>query len=163
MKPLVTIGITAGILAGLWTQYSTLLGLITWVGFLSWACFFAAGGKKGGLLKAIPANLSGVLWGAAIVWGAANLPVPAALGISVAIAVVAMCVQARWSVLAFIPGTFAGCAAYFGTTFDAAGTCIALIAGAGLGWFSEYTAGLLTNAGKKQPAPASETEKQPAI
>lgn len=37
MKPLVIIGITAGILAGLWTQFSTPLGLITWVGFLSWA------------------------------------------------------------------------------------------------------------------------------
>ena len=34
MKPLVTIGITAGILAGLWTQFSTPFGLITWVGFL---------------------------------------------------------------------------------------------------------------------------------
>ena len=74
MKPLITIGITAGILAGLWTQFSTPFGLITWVGFLSWACFFAAGGKRDGLLKTIPANLTGVLWGAAIIWGAANLP-----------------------------------------------------------------------------------------
>jgi hypothetical protein len=54
MKPLVTIGLTAGILAGLWTQFSTPFGLITWVGFLSWACFFAAGGKRIGLLKNCP-------------------------------------------------------------------------------------------------------------
>jgi hypothetical protein len=160
MKPLVTTGITAGILAGLWTQFSAPLGLITWVGFLSWACFFAAGGKRAGLLKTIPANLSGVLWGAAIVWGAANLPIPGALGISVAIAAFALCVQARWTVLGFIPGAFAGCAAYFGTTFDAAGTCLALIAGTGLGWLSEYTASLLTNTGKKAQTPAPITETQ---
>jgi hypothetical protein len=160
MKPLVIIGITAGILAGLWTQFSTPLGLITWVGFLSWACFFAAGGKRAGLLKTIPANLSGVLWGAVILWGAANLPIPGALGISVAIAAFAMCVQARWSVLGFIPGAFAGCAAYFGTTFDAAGTCLALIAGACLGWLSEYTAGLLTT-GRKDQTPAPVADSQP--
>lgn len=162
MKALVTIGITAGILAGIWTQFSTPLGLITWVGFLSWACFFAAGGKRAGLLKSIPANLSGVLWGAAIVWGAATLPISGALGISVAIAAFAMCVQARWSVLGFIPGAFAGCAAYFGTGFDLTGTCVALIAGACLGWLSEYTAGLLTKAGKKAQTPAPLSQTQPA-
>ena len=63
--------------------------------------------------------------------------------------------------LGFIPGAFAGCAAYFGTTFDAAGTCLALIAGASLGWLSEYTASLLTNAGKKAQTPAPLTETQP--
>jgi hypothetical protein len=78
----------------------------------------------------------------------------------VAIAAFAMCVQARWTVLAFIPGAFTGCAAYFGTTFDAAGTCLALIAGAGLGWLSEYTASLLTNTGKKAQTPAPITETQ---
>lgn len=75
-----------------------------------------------------------------------------------------MCVQACWTALGFIPGAFAGCTAYFGTTFDAAGTCLALIAGAGLGWLSEYTAGLLTNAGnKKEPAPARNAETQPVV
>ena len=44
---------------------------------------------------------------------------------------------------------------------DAAGTCMALIAGASLGWLSEYTASLLTNAGKKAQAPAPHTETQP--
>src|SRR6478672_5971694 len=161
MKALVIIGITAGVLAGFWAEYSTPLGLITWVGFLSWACFFAAGGKRAGLLKTIPANLSGVLWGAIIVWGAANLPIPGALGISVAIAAFAMCVQARWGILAFIPGAFAGCAAYFGTTFDAAGTCLGLIVGACLGWLSEYTAGLLTTGRKKDQAFVPVADTQP--
>ena len=70
-----------------------------------------------------------------------------------------MCVQARWSVLGFIPGAFAGCAAYFGTSFDAAGTSLALVAGACLGWLSEYTAGLLAT-GKKDPTPAPAADTQ---
>ncbi|KAA0977192.1 DUF1097 domain-containing protein [Paeniglutamicibacter gangotriensis] len=161
MNPLVAIGITAGVLAGLWTQFSTPFGLIPWVGFLSWACFFAAGGKRAGLLKTIPANLSGVLWGSAIVWGSATLPIPGALGISVTIAAFAMCVQARWSLLSFIPGAFAGCAAYFGTGFDLPGTCLALIAGACLGWISEYTAGLILAATKPVTAPTPATQPTP--
>jgi len=150
MKALVIIGITAGVLAGFWAEYSTPLELITWVGFLSWACFFAAGGKRTGLLKTIPANLTGVLWGAAMVWGASTLPIPGALGISVAIAAFAMCIQARWSVLSFIPGAFAGTAAYFGNNLDLLGTSLALVIGACLGWISEFAAGLIMNAGNRK-------------
>lgn len=149
MKALVIIGITAGVLAGFWAEFSTPLGLVTWVGFLSWACFFAAGGKRTGLLKTIPANLTGVLWGAVMVWGASTLPIPGALGISVAIAAFAMCVQARWSVLSFIPGAFAGTAAFFGNELDILGTSLALIIGACLGWISEFAAGLIMGAGGK--------------
>ena len=51
-----------GVLAGLWTQVSVELGLITWVAFVSWATFFAAGGGREGLTKGLAANLSGVAW-----------------------------------------------------------------------------------------------------
>ncbi len=68
-----------------------------------------------------------------------------------------MGVQARWSALAFIPGTFAGMRSLLRHHLRRR-RHIALIAGAGLGWLSEYTAGLLTNAGKKQAAPAPQTE-----
>lgn len=158
MKALVTIGITVGILAGLWTQLSTPFGLITWVGFVGWACYFAAGGKREGLIKAIPASLSGALWGSAIVWTAGAVTLPAILPISVGLAAFAMCVQARWRVLSFIPGTFAGCAAFFGTSFDFAATCLALTVGAFLGWLSEYAANRITAISAKAEAPA---EAQP--
>ncbi|WP_066288153.1 DUF1097 domain-containing protein [Arthrobacter sp. B6] len=153
MKALVTIGISVGILAGLWTQFSTPFGLITWVGFVGWACYFAAGGKRDGLLKAIPATLSGALWGSVIVWTAGAVALPVALPIAVSLAAFAMCVQARWRVLSFIPGTFAGCAAFFGTSFDLSATCLALALGAGLGWLSEYAANLTTGFSSKREAP----------
>jgi|GEM_PF-6628155 len=45
------------------------------------------------------------------------------------------------------------------TTSEAAGTCLALIVGACLGWLSEYTAGLLTTAKRDQaPVPIAETQ-----
>jgi len=117
--------------------------------------FFAAGGKRTGLLKTIPANLTGVLWGAAMVWGASTLPIPGALGISVAIAAFAMCIQARWSVLSFIPGAFAGTAAYFGNNLDLLSTSLALVIGACLGWISEFAAGLIINAGSRKSGAAA--------
>jgi hypothetical protein len=39
------------------------LTLITWVGFVAWACYFAAGGGREGFLKGLAANLAGALWG----------------------------------------------------------------------------------------------------
>jgi hypothetical protein len=108
MKALVNIGITVGILAGLWTQFSSSFGLITWVGFVGWACYFAAGGKREGLMKAVPASLSGALWGGAVVWTVGLATFPAVLPISVGVAAFLMCVQARWKVLSYIPATFAG-------------------------------------------------------
>ncbi|MFF1255097.1 DUF1097 domain-containing protein [Pseudarthrobacter sp. NPDC058329] len=158
MKALVTIGITVGILAGLWTQFSTPFGLITWVGFVGWACYFAAGGKREGLLKAVPATLSGALWGSLIVWTVGAVTLPAAMPIAVGLAAFAMCVQAKWRLLSFIPGTFTGCAAFFGTSFDLAATCFALALGTGLGWLSEYAANRISAVSSKAEAPSQQAQ-----
>ena len=71
MSFLVAVGISVGILAGLWTGVSTqyaAFGLVTYVGFLSWASFYAGGGKVKGLKDSLILNFSGVLWAWLIVW-----------------------------------------------------------------------------------------------
>jgi hypothetical protein len=113
MKPYIGVGLSVGVLAGLWTQVSGDLGLITWVAFVAWACFFAAGGGATGFFKGLSA-------------------------IGVGIAALAMCLQAGWAPLSFIPGAFAGTAVFFGTQLSFWPTTVSLIIGAALGWLSAF-------------------------
>ncbi|MBC7517497.1 MAG: DUF1097 domain-containing protein [Microbacteriaceae bacterium] len=150
MKPYTAVGITIGVLAGIWTQVSISLGLITWVAFAAWACFYAAGAKRTGFLKTLPSNLSGVAYGWLIVWAAGAMGGwPGALAVCVAVGAFLMCIQANWSVLSFIPGAFVGTAAFFGTSGNWSGTVIALVAGVSLAWLSGWTADLLVRATTK--------------
>ena len=140
MKNFLGVGVAVGVLAGLWTQVSVELTLITWVAFVSWACFFAAGGGREGLTKALAANLSGVAWA----WVASKFLEQATWNGAVALAVtvlgVVLCLQAALPLLSFIPGAFVGTAVFFGTSFDLGGTVLALVVGACLGYVSELLA-----------------------
>ena len=51
MKNYVGVAVSIGVLAGIWTQVSSSLELVTWVGFLAWACYFAAGGGRVGFTR----------------------------------------------------------------------------------------------------------------
>lgn len=136
MKNYLGVGISVGVLAGLWTQVSVQLGLVTWVAFIAWACFFAAGGGATGFRKGLAANLSGVVWGWLASLVAARVGFPGALAIIVTVLAFVLCVQAAASLLSFIPGAFAGTAVFFGTSFAFWPTVLALVAGACLGWAS---------------------------
>ncbi|MGA8208767.1 MAG: DUF1097 domain-containing protein [Nocardioidaceae bacterium] len=133
MKALLGIGISVGVLAGVWTYVSVELGLITWVAFIAWACFFAAGGGTEGLRKGLAANLAGVAWGYLISLVLELNGSTIVLALAVTVVGFILCVQAAWSVLSFIPGAFAGTAVFFGTAFDLWGTVLALVIGAALG------------------------------
>jgi hypothetical protein len=141
MSFFVAAGISCGVLAGIWAQFSGTFGQLTWIGFISWACFYAAGGKVEGMKKTLAANLSGVFWAFAIIVIMGLMPnFPFALGVAVIIGAFAMCAQAHVSFLGFIPGSFAGCAAAFGNALDYKVTIISLICGAVLGYISEVIA-----------------------
>lgn len=141
MSFFVAAGISIGVLAGIWAQFCGNVGLLAWVGFVSWACFYAAGGKTAGLAKTVAANLSGVFWGFIIVMIMNLMPgFPFALGAAVIVGAFFMCAQAHISYLAFIPGAFAGCASTFGSGLDYWATAISLICGAVLGYLSEIIA-----------------------
>ncbi len=133
MKSLLGIGISVGVLAGVWTYVSVELALITWVAFIAWACFFAAGGGTEGLRKGLAANLAGVAWGYVISLVLQVNGSTLVLALAVTVVGFILCVQAAWSVLSFIPGAFAGTAVFFGTSFDLTGTVLALVIGAVLG------------------------------
>ena len=147
MKRLIALGISIGVLAGLWTVLAltvTSIGgwqapLVVWIGFAAWATFYAAGGRVPGLTKALGSNLSGLLWGFALLWAATRVSEGSAvvLGLFVALAAFGMCVQAAVPLLAFIPGAFVGAAAFFGSGGVFWATAVSLVAGALLAYASE--------------------------
>jgi len=147
MKALIGIGISVGVLAGLWTYVSVELALITWVAFVAWACFFAAGGGTSGLAKGLAANVAGVFWGWVISQGLTNLSDSTlALALMVTVVGVVLCLEAALPLLSFIPGGFAGTAVFFGTAFDLTGVLIAVVAGGLLGLVSERLGALIQSA-----------------
>ncbi len=138
MRALLGIGISVGVLAGLWTYVSVELALVTWVAFVAWACFFAAGGGRSGLAKALAANVAGLGWGWVISQGLDHLSGSTlALALMVTVVGFVLCLEAALPLLSFIPGGFAGTAIFFGTAFDLTGALIAVVAGALLGIVSE--------------------------
>ncbi|MGY1683561.1 DUF1097 domain-containing protein [Geodermatophilus sp. SYSU D01176] len=147
MKRLIALGTSIGLLAGLFTWVAlsvTSIGtwqapLVVWIGFAAWACFYAAGGGVTGLAKGLAANVSGLLWGFALLWAATQVSAGSAavLGLFVALAAFGMCVQAAVGPLSFIPGAFVGAAAYFGNQGVFWATLASLVAGALLAYSSE--------------------------
>ena len=162
IKPLVGIGISVGVLAGLWTYASVELALITWVAFVAWACFFAAGGGTTGLAKGLAANVAGVFWGWVISQGLENVSASTlALALMVTVVGFILCVEAALPLLSFIPGGFAGTAVFFGTGFDLGGVLIAVVAGALLGIVSERLGAMIQSAVDGR-APAHAPDATPA-
>jgi uncharacterized protein DUF1097 len=153
MDVLVALGISIGILIAGWT-YVALgvegVALPVWAGIVAWGCFFAAGGKTTGLTKTIASNLSGVFWAfvALYLHGSMGGGV-GTLALLVGVIALIMVVQAKISLLSFIPGAFLGAATAVSVVVGAAGkfphpwarTAIALVLGALLGYLSEMLAG----------------------
>ena len=154
MKGLLGIGISVGVLAGAWTYVSVELALITWVAFVAWACFFAAGGGTGGLAKGLAANVVGVFWGWVISQGLTLSGSTLALALMVTVVGFILCIEAALPLLSFIPGGFAGTAIFFGTAFDLTGALIAIVAGALLGIVSEKLGAAIQHA--IEPAPQTD-------
>lgn len=164
MKALLGIGISVGVLAGLWTYASVELALITWVAFVAWACFFAAGGGTTGLTKGLAANVAGVFWGWVISQGLENVSGSTlALALMVTVVGFILCVEAALSLLSFIPGGFAGTAVFFGTSFDLVGVLIAIVAGAALGIVSEKAGALIQSRIDGPVRHASVPDRSPAV
>lgn len=145
MGLLTALGIVIGLLVAVWVYVSVgvpSLGLIVWVGVIGWASFYAAGGGVTGLKKAIACNLAGaIIAGIAATLAGVIGGGLITLCILLAIAVFIMCVMAKVDILSFIPGSFLGAAAFFGSgvKLDASIVMllVSLICGVVLGYVSE--------------------------
>jgi hypothetical protein len=154
MDALVALALSIGVLIAGWTYVALGPGALpVWAGIVAWGCFFAAGGKTEGLTKTIAANLSGVIWAffALTAWGKLGGGVPV-LSALVGVAAICMVLQAKISILAFIPGAFLGAATAVSVVVGANGTwsktILALVIGAVLGYLSEMLAGAISKPAK---------------
>lgn len=149
----VALGISIGVLAGVLCIICSLLGstgiptlaLAAWPGFVSWACYFAIGGKPSGMGKVMAANTAGIIMAGIILiltglFGGTDI----ALAIAVVIGAFILCVEAFWKPLSFIPGAFCGCACAFGfgASFPQWEAMIAVAISMWLGAFLAYLSDL---------------------
>ncbi len=139
MSYLLAVGITVGLLAGVWVHLSGVVGFIGFAGFLGWASYFAAGGGVRGAKSSLLTNLSGVFWGICTIAICGLLPSVPGILFTILFAAV-MCWQAKIEMLGFIPGTFIGNAAFYASGNDWQGTAVGLVCGIALGLLSDVLA-----------------------
>ena len=150
MTYLISVGVTVGILAGLWCFAADSFGLISFAGFLGWATYFAAGGDVKGVKLGLCSNLSGVIWGVLTLTFCGMFPNVPYYFFTIIFAAI-MCWQAHAELLSFIPGTFIGNATFYAV--NALGgspelTAIGLACGIFLGIISDKSARFLTKNGE---------------
>jgi hypothetical protein len=155
------VALSVGLLVWGWTSLSfTYLEprILTWVTFLTWASFFAAGGGRGGLTKSIASGILGTLASAAVIWIHTEIA-PSAHSVPVLCLLLAvlgwfLCIVASRTLLSCIPASFIGSAAFFaaGSPMDSKLLTLlgSIIIGAFLGLTSQCLAEFLT---KSKPAP----------
>lgn len=157
MKTVNSISVSVGVLVFLWT-FAT-LGFLepkvtTWITFLTWASFYAAGAGPKGFAKSVACGATGALVSAAIVWlngqmgggtqGTGLVIFAALLGLLGWI----LCRISQWSLLGVIPASFIGAAAFFGAgaPLDAklAWVLVSIVCGSAMGILSQGFAAILT-------------------
>lgn len=111
----ISLALTTGLLSALWAWAAVSLGLPSWAGFLGCTAWFAS--PKGGVtgfLTILFTLCSGVLWAQVIIAGSAVAPELAWLSYAMTgVVAFLMCIQARQTLLGFVPGTFIGACATF--------------------------------------------------
>ncbi|QFU22207.1 DUF1097 domain-containing protein [Shewanella eurypsychrophilus] len=129
------VAISAGLLAAIWAGVADTFSLVTWIGFLACSTFFAQT-KSGfqGVALSWATNLSGVFWAWIVISGSGYFESVFVGYLLTGIVTSAMCLQASYHRLSFIPGAFIGCCITFAMAGDIANILPALLLGALLGY-----------------------------
>lgn len=140
------VAISAGLLAALWCGIADTFHLVTWIGFLSCSTYFAQP-KTGfqGVLMAWFTNLSGVFWAWLAITGSGFVETPLLGYLLTGIVTSAMCLQASYAKLAFIPGAFIGCCITFAMGADVHAIIPPLLLGGLLGYGMTLLTALLVS------------------
>lgn len=157
MTPLNAVSLSVGVLVTLWTF--TTLGflephVITWITFLTWASFYAAGGGGGGLAKSIACGLVGALVSAGVVWLNSRLG-GGTQGVGLVIFALllgalgwTLCRISQVPILGVIPASFIGAASFFGAGAPLdqrlVWVLVSLVCGAVMGQLSQTFARVMT-------------------
>lgn len=136
MRTLYFTALTTGILSAIWAFVANQFDLLSWAGFLGCTAYFAYP-KEGikGLAVTIATIISGVIWALAIIYGSQIFNDISIFGYAVTgVIAFIMCIQAKSTLLAYIPGTFIGACTIFAAQGDLTQTIPSLIVGVLFGY-----------------------------
>lgn len=152
----ISIGVLAGLMCLIESWCGSLnipaLALAPWPGFVSWALYFAIGGKPVGMGKVMASNTSGIIVAGIMLYLTALFGGSGwALALAVFLVCFILCLEAFWPPLSFIPGAFCGCACAcgFGASFENPSAMVALALSMWLGAFLAWLSDLWANAMSK--------------
>lgn len=112
---LLCLALSTGVLSGVWAWLAEQLVLMSWIGFLGCTTYFAIPSKGlAGLCCGMAANISGASWAAIAIALTTSTGFSYAAVITGAISFM-MCAQSRLRTLCFVPGSFIGACALFGS------------------------------------------------
>ncbi|MBW2959936.1 DUF1097 domain-containing protein [Hafnia paralvei] len=112
---LLCLALSTGVLSGVWAWLAEQFVLMSWIGFLGCTTYFAIPSKGlAGLCRGMAANISGASWAAIAIALTTSTGFSYAAVITGAISFM-MCVQSRLRTLCFVPGSFIGACALFGS------------------------------------------------
>jgi hypothetical protein len=155
---------SVGLLVMMWTFVS--LGyleprVLTWVTFLTWASFFAAGGGTTGFARSIASGIVGVLASFAVMWvdsqlGLTHYHLPV-LSLLLGMLGAVLCLLASLPLLSCIPASFIGAATFFAAStpmdMKLLWVLLSIVIGALLGLASQKLAGVfVTRTGHHESA-----------
>ena len=142
---LICLALSTGVLSGVWVWLAEQLVLMSWIGFLGCTTYFAIPSKGlPGLCRGIAANVSGVSWAAIAIALTTFTSLSYAAAITGAISFF-MCVQARLRTLCFVPGSFIGACALFGSQSEWLTVVLALCLGGIFGFLMQSSGTWMAN------------------
>ena len=151
MDMLTALAISVAILLTVWAKVSAMTGMAWFVGAIGWACYSAAGGKMGGLTKAIAAGVAGMIW-----VGIAEITLlmtghPEWEWLALGVVAFLVVIEAKLPLLSFIPAGLCGIAVIGAGgpvgVFDLVTNIklgFAFVFGAVVGFIAEWAGGMLT-------------------
>ncbi|MGL4847584.1 MAG: DUF1097 domain-containing protein [Clostridium sp.] len=137
MSLLAYIGISVGVLSGVWAWMAATFGMVSWTGFVGWTSYYSSGGKLRGLIRSLFSNATGILYAMLIIKGSSIFPNEYWSYFLTAFFSFMMVIQAKYKKLEFISGAFCGCFSTFGLNGHWQAVIPALICGNILGYASE--------------------------
>ncbi|PKG38055.1 DUF1097 domain-containing protein [Psychromonas sp. Urea-02u-13] len=144
MSLLFALSVSTGILSAVLVWFTGLFDIASWLAFLGATSYFACTDKGfKGLTQVWLTNFSGAGWAILIILASSYMQGDLATYAATAVFAFCMCIQAKFNLLKFIPGTFMGAAAIFSVNGLWTSAFIGLFIGAIFGFLMNYCGELL--------------------
>ncbi|MCP4326761.1 MAG: DUF1097 domain-containing protein [Psychromonas sp.] len=144
MSLLLALSISTGIISGMLVWFTGLFDIASWLAFLGATSYFASADKGlKGLTQVWLTNFSGAIWAILIIITSTYVEADFASYATTAIVAFFMCIQAKFNIFKFIPGTFLGAAAIFSANGEWISAFIGLFIGSLFGFLMSYGGELL--------------------